>query len=372
MANTKKKLNIAMIGHGFIARAHSNAFHQVGRFFPSTYELDLKVVCGRNRPQLEAMGSQWGWREVATDWQEVVGRPDIQVVDIAVPNALHAAIAIAAAQAGKIVLCEKPLAMSLEEAEHMAKAVARVPNLVWFNYRRVPAVAFAKRLIEEGRLGNIFHYRAWYLNQSGNDPSKAAGWRYKRSEAGSGAIGDLLSHAVDLALHLNGNISELCATTHIFVPGRDVDDAAMLMVRFANGSVGTLEASRYGVGYRNRNSFEINGSKGMLRFDLEDMNRLEFFDASEAPNLQANRSLMITGPDHPYAENFWKPGHEIGYEHTFIATLGDFLQSLKRGERFRPDFEDGAEVQRILDTVERSAQASVWVKTKTPASLPLV
>ena len=365
--NEKQKLNIAMIGHGFIARAHSNAFHQVGRFFTISYELNLKVVCGRNRPKLEAMASQWGWQEVATNWQEVVSRPDVQVVDIAVPNTLHAAIAIAAAQAGKTVLCEKPLATSMEEAKRMATAVARVPNLVWFNYRRVPAVAFAKRLLGEGRLGNIFHYRAWYLNQSGNDPSKASGWRYRRNESGSGAIGDLLSHSVDLALHLNGKISELCASTHTFAPGRDVDDAVTLMVRFANGSLGTLEASRYGVGCRNRNSFEINGSKGMLRFDLENMNRLEFFDASEAPNLQASRNLLVTGPDHPYAENFWKPGHEIGYEHTFIATLGDFLQALERGERFRPDFEDGAEVQRILDAVEKSAQAGAWVRIGNPA-----
>jgi predicted dehydrogenase len=363
----KKKLNIAMIGHGFIARAHSNAFHQVRRFFPIAYDLNLSVVCGRNRPKLEEMARQWGWQEVAADWREVVNRHDIQAVDIAVPNALHAPMAMAAAQAGKIVLCEKPLAMSLKEAGKMAAAVKRVPSLVWFNYRRVPAVAFAKRLIEEGRLGEIFHYRAWYLNQSGNDPSKAAGWRYRRSEAGSGAIGDLLSHALDLALHLNGEISELCATTHTFAPGRDVDDAAMMMVRFANGSVGTLEASRYGVGCRNRNSFEINGSKGMIRFDLEDMNRLEFFDATQAPNLQASRNLLVTGPDHPYAENFWKPGHEIGYEHTFIATLGDFLQALERGERFRPDFDDGVAVQRILDAVERSAQAGAWVKIEDPA-----
>ena len=362
MTDSKKKLNIAMIGHGFIARAHSNAFHQVGRFFPVAYDLNLRVICGRNRPNLEAMASQWGWHEVATDWQEVVNRSDIQVVDIAVPNALHASIAIAAAQAGKIIWCEKPLAMSLKEAEAMAEAVKQVPNLVWFNYRRVPAVAFAKRLIEEGHLGDIFHYRAWYLNQSGNDPSKAAGWRYTRAEAGSGATGDLLSHAVDLALHLNGKISELCATTHTFARGRDVDDAAMLMVRFANGSVGTLEASRYGVGCRNRNAFEINGSKGMVKFDLEDMNRLEFFDATQAPNLQASRSLLVTGPDHPYSENFWKPGHAIGYEHTFIATLGDFLQSLERGRRFRPDFDDGVAVHRILDAVEKSAQAGAWVK----------
>jgi len=362
MADSKKKLNVAMIGHGFIARAHANAFHQVQRFFSIAYDLNLSVICGRNRPKLDAMASQWGWQEVATDWQEVVDRSDIQILDIAVPNVLHAPIAMAAAQAGKIIWCEKPLAMSLEQAEAMAETVKQVPNLVWFNYRRVPAVAFAKQLIEEGRLGDIFHYRAWYLNQSGNDPSKAAGWRYTRAEAGSGATGDLLSHAVDLALHLNGEISELCATTHTFARGRDVDDAAMLMVRFANGSLGTLEASRYGVGCRNRNAFEINGSKGMIRFDLENMNRLEFFDATQAPNLQASRNLLVTGPDHPYSGNFWKPGHEIGYEHTFIATLGDFLQSLERGQRFRPNFDDGVAVHRILDAVEKSAQAGAWVK----------
>ena len=167
---------------------------------------------------------------------------------------------------------------------------------------------------------------------------------------------------MDLALHLNGEISELCATTHTFAPGRDVDDAAMLMVRFANGSVGTLEVSRYGVGCRNRNAFEINGSKGMIRFDLENMNRLEFFDATQAPNLQASRNLLVTGPDHPYSGNFWKPGHEIGYEHTFIATLGDFLQSLERGQRFRPNFDDGVAVHRILDAVEKSTQARAWIK----------
>src|SRR3984893_14279143 len=257
----KQSLNVAMIGTGFIGKAHSNAFRQVGHFFNIPYELRLRVLCGRNAAKLTSAATLWGWEETATDWQAVVARPGIDVVDIAVPNALHAPIAIAAVQAGKIVLCEKPLAISLKEAEAMAQAMRRVPTLVWFNYRRIPAVVFAKRLIDEGRLGQTFHYRALYLNQSGNDLSKAGTWRYKRSEAGLGAAGDLLSHSVDSALYLNGPITELTAMTHSFVPGRDVDDATYFLARYANGSVGTFEATRYGVGCRNRHAFEINGSK---------------------------------------------------------------------------------------------------------------
>jgi myo-inositol 2-dehydrogenase/D-chiro-inositol 1-dehydrogenase len=358
---SKQTLNVAMIGTGFIAKAHSNAFRQVGHFFPNPYELNLKVVCGRNQAKREALAQTWAWTQTESDWRAVVTRNDIDVIDIATPNALHAPMALAAAQAGKIVLCEKPLATSVEEAEQMTGAVGSRPNLVWFNYRRVPAVALAKRMLEEGRLGNIYHYRAVYLNQSGNDPSKASGWRYKRSQSGSGAIGDLLSHLLDLALYLNGPIVDLTAMTHTFAAGRDVDDAVALLAHFENGSVGTFEATRYGVGCRNRNALEIHGSKGMLAFDLEDMNDLTYYDATESPSLQAPRRIMVTGPNHPYSENFWKPGHIIGYEHTFIATLGDFLTALSNGESFHPNFADGLAIQRLLLTVERSAQSRSWV-----------
>lgn len=300
---SKKKLNVAMVGSGFIAKVHSNAFRQVGHFFDIPYEVCCKVICGRNREKLDAAASRWGWSEVETDWQKVVARKDIDAVDIAVPNALHSAIAIATAEAGKIVLCEKPLASSLEEAERMTKAVQRVPNLVWFNYRRIPAVVLAKQLIGEGRIGQTFHYRALYLNQSGNDPSKGNSWRYKRSEAGMGAAGDLLSHVIDLALYLNGSIRELSAMMHTFAPGRDVDDATLLIARFDNGSIGTFEASRYGVGCQNRNTFEINGSKGMLSFTLDDMNQLDFFDATEPVALRGGRCIAVTALAHPYGEN---------------------------------------------------------------------
>jgi len=357
---SKKTLNLAMVGTGFIARAHTNAFHQVGHFFEPPVTLHTKVVCGRDAARLTAFARQWEWEETTADWEAAVGRRDIDIVDIATPNALHAPIAIAAARAGKIVLCEKPLAVSVAEATAMAEAVHGRPNLVWFNYRRVPAVALAKRFIEEGRLGQVFHYRAYYFNQSGVDASKAQSWRYKRAEAGSGAIGDLLSHSLDLARYLNGDIEELSASKHTFFPEREVDDAVQVMARFANGSLGSFEASRFGVGRRNGNGFEIYGSKGNLGFDLEDMNRLRFFDATEPAEVEGEKNLLVTGPEQPYASVFWKPGHVIGYEHTFIATMGDFLSRM--GEEFHPDFEDGVWVQRVMEKIEESAASREWVK----------
>ncbi len=361
-SGARKKLNVAMIGSGFMGKVHSNAFRQVGHFYDVPYELHLKAVCGRDRAKLEASATQWGWEEAETDWRKLVDRKDIDVIDVAVPNALHAPIAIAAAEAGKIVLCEKPLATSLEEAERMAKALRQVPHLVWFNYRRLPAIAFAKQLIDEGRTGQPYHYRALYLNQSGNDPTKASGWRYQRSASGTGAAGDLLSHVIDTALYLNGPIIELSAMTHVFAAGRDVDDAAITMVRFSNGSIGTLEATRYGVGNANSNSFELNGSKGMLKFSLDDMNRLNFYDATETANLRATRNILVTGPDQPYWKTFWKPGHTIGYEHPFIATIGDFLQAMASGEKFHVNADDAVEVERVLEALARSATSREWVK----------
>ncbi|HKW17231.1 MAG TPA: Gfo/Idh/MocA family oxidoreductase [Terriglobales bacterium] len=362
MPGAKTQLNIAMVGTGFIARAHSNAFHQTGKFFDVPFELKLQVVCGRNQTKLKAFAEQWGWGESTTEWQTTIGREEVDVVDIAVPNALHAPIALAALGAGKIVFCEKPLAMSFDEALKMASAARKSPNLVWFNYRRVPAVAFAKQLIDEGRLGQIYHYRGYYFNQSGVDPAKGQTWRYHQADAGSGAIGDLLSHSLDLATYLNGDVEELFATKHTFMPGRDVDDAVLLMARFANGSLGTFEASRFGVGRRNGLGFEVYGSKGNLAFDLEEMNRLRFFDATDPAKLQAQRDILVTGPDHPYSSNFWKPGHLVGYEHTFIATLGDFLQCLAKKEPFHPNFEDGARIQGLLQAVEVSASSKEWIK----------
>jgi predicted dehydrogenase len=364
---SRKRLNVAMIGHGFMGRAHSNAFHQVGHFCESPYELRLKIICGRDQPQLKAMATRWGWEEVASDWESVVERKDVDIIDICTPNYLHAPIAIAAAQAGKIVLCEKPLSLSGEEGERMAKAARNVPTLVWFNYRRVPAIALAKKLVDEGKLGQIYHYRATYLQSWGADPASPDAWRFKRSEAGSGAMGDLLSHSIDLALMLNGPVDEVSALVHTFAPGREVDDAVLTLARFANGSIGSFEATRFAIGCRNRNYFEIHGAKGAIRFDLEDLNRLHVFDAGDAVEVQGSHNVLVTGPGHPYVSDFWPPGHILGYEHTFILTLADFLQSLEKDEIFHANFQDAVEVQRALDAVEESARARSWTKiTRSP------
>ena len=351
MPKHARTLNVAMIGAGFMGRAHSNAFGQAGRFFDIPYELKLKVICARNREAVESFAAKWGWEEAQTDWQSVAARNDIDVVDICTPNHVHAPIAIAAAQAGKIVLCEKPLAMNYGEALRMAEAARNVRTLVWFNYRRVPAIAFAKQLVDQGKVGQPYHYRATYLQSWGGDPKVADAWRFRQSEAGSGTMGDLLSHSLDLALLLNGPIAELVSTLKAFVPQREVDDSVLLLARFANGSIGTFEATRFAAGCLNRNYFEIHGSNGAIRFNLEDMNRLEVFDFSDAAEIQGSHNVLVTGAGHPYTSHFWPPGHIIGYEHTFITTLVDFLACLDREEAFHPNFEDALQVQQLLDAV---------------------
>ena len=362
MAKQMKKLNVAMIGYGFMGRAHSNAFIQVGHFFDLPYELKLKAMCGRNRPAVEAMAAQWGWEEAQTDWKSVTNRKDIDVVDICAPNHLHAEIAIAVAEAGKIVLCEKPLAMNVDEAKQMANAARSLPNLVWFNYRRVPAIALAKELIGQGRVGKPYHYRATYLQSWGANPESPGAWRFRKIEAGSGAMGDLLSHSLDLALMLNGPVTELTSLMQTFTPNREVDDAVLALARFANGSIGTFEATRFAIGCQNRNYFEIHGEKGAIRFNLEDLNRLEVFDRSDATEIQGSHNVLVTGAEHPYTSHFWPPGHIIGYEHTFIATLADFLNSLAKNGPFHPNFDDAVEVQKLLESVESSARAGTWEK----------
>jgi predicted dehydrogenase len=343
-----------------MGKAHSNAFAQVTRFFDVPFRLRLSVLCGRDPQTLERSADLWGWEQTATDWRQVIERRDIDIVDIALPNHLHAEAAIAAAKAGKIVLCEKPLANTLEEAKAMADAAQNVATMVWFNYRRVPAIAYARQLIDEGRIGQAFHYRGTYQQQWGTDTTRPATWKMNPAQAGHGVVGDLLSHAIDLALYLNGQIEQVTALTRTFAPARSVEDAVASLVTFRNGSIGTLEATRFGVGQRNGNSFEIQGANGMLRFHLEDLNRLEFFDARDPALLQGARNLLVTDPQHPYGTNFWRPGHIIGYEHTFIAALGDFLLSLSRDEPFHPNFEDGLRVQQVLEAVLQSAQSRQW------------
>jgi predicted dehydrogenase len=360
----KPELRVALLGQGFMGKAHSNAYCQAGHFFDLPYTIRRKVLCGRNAAGLAAMAERWGWEETSTDWRAAIERDDVDAVDIALPNYLHAPAALAAAAAGKVILCEKPLALSVDEARAMVDAARGVQTLVWFNYRRVPAIAYARQLIEEGRLGTIFHYDAAYKQQWGGDPARAATWRMDPSQAGSGVADDLMSHLIDAAHYLNGAIRETVANARTIVSNRPVDDAVMALVVFENGSAGTFEATRFGIGCRNRKTFEIHGSGGMLRFNLERLNHLEFLDASNPSTEQGLRDILVTDPKHPIFGHFWRPGHIIGYEHTFIAALAEFLDCLSRGERFRPDFADALVVQEVLDSMQRSARTREWVSVQ--------
>lgn len=368
-------INVAMIGYGFMGKAHSNAFAQVGHFFPDLPEVRRKVVCGRHREGLEALARAWEWEETETDWRRVVDRRDIDLVDLCTPNHLHAEMAIAAASSGKIVLCEKPLANSVAEAEAMVKAAASVPSFVWFNYRRVPAVALAARLIDEGRLGRIYQYRARYLQQWGPDPTRPRNWKMSRSTAGSGVNGDLNSHLLDTAMMLLGPIREVSATMETFLaekpdperPGEtysvDIDDAVLAQARFSGGALASFEATRFATGYLNDNSFAVHGERAMLEFHFEHMNHIEYAEVSGDPALRGRRKVPAPAPGPPADPHYWKPGHPIGYEHTFISSLADFLAGLQSGVPARPTFADGLAVQRVLEAIERSHAARRWVRT---------
>ena len=375
-----KQLNIGMVGYGFMGRAHSNACHRVNQFFDVTCRPVLKAVAARTREKAEAFAAHWGWQRVESDWRRLVEAPDIDAIDICSPNDTHHEIAVAAATAGKMVLCEKPLAMNLAQAREMTAAVENSgkPNMVLFNYRRVPAIALAKQIIGEGRLGRIFHYRATYLQDWTISPKVpvggAATWRLDIDVAGSGVSGDLSTHNIDTALWLNGSIASVCGMTETFIrerrrpdgtPARvGIDDVCTFLVRFANGSNGTFEATRYARGRKNKNSFEVNGEKGSIYFDLEDMHQLQYFNHEDPAHLQGWRTILVTGTEHPYMANWWVPGCVIGYEHTFVNALADFLTGLEKGERMRPDFRDALETQGVAEAVLASAASGKWV---TPA-----
>jgi len=366
----KPELRVALLGQGFMGKAHSNAYCQVEHFYDCPYRVRRRLLCGRDASSLKAMADRWGWEETTTDWRSVMERPDIDAVDVSLPNYLHAEVSIAAAQAGKMVLCEKPLALSLDEAQAMAAAARRVPTLVWFNYRRVPAIAYARQLIDQGRLGTIYHYDAAYRQQWGPDTSRAGTWKMDPAQAGSGVADDLLTHLLDTALYLNGAVREGIATTRTFMPDRPIDDAFVAILKFDNGSIGTFEATRFGIGCKNANTFQMHGAGGMLRFNLERLNHLEILDASSPSVDQGVQDLLVTDMKHPVFPNFWRPGHIIGYEHTFIATLAEFLDAVSRGVDFHPNFADGLEVQRVLDGLQRSARTGQWTTIDGGAAAP--
>ena len=380
-----KEIRIGLIGYKFMGKAHSNAFHQVGHFFSPKAKPVLKAVCGRHPEELKEMSKKWGYESYETDWRRLVKRSDIDLVDVTTPNDTHAEIAIAAANEGKAVFCEKPLALNLSQAEAMVKAVEKnkVFHAVCFNYRRVPALSLAKKMIFEGRLGRIYHFRGTYLQSWALDPNCPLIWRFQKENAGSGALGDLASHQVDLARWLIGEITEVSGLFETFVKERPValsegslsavggkktgkvtvDDATIFLARFANGAIGSFEATRFAPGRKNYNCLEINGEKGSLVFNLERLNELEYYDAKESDETGGFRTISVTEQVHPYFAAWWPHGHIIGYEHTFTHTVFDMLNAWAEGKKSsKPDFYDGLACQKVLSAVEESAREGRWVR----------
>jgi predicted dehydrogenase len=370
------EIGVGLVGYKFMGRAHSNAYRQVARFFDLELSPRMRAICGRDEASVKDAANSLGWDSYETDYERLLERDDIGLVDVATPGNTHHEMAIAALEAGKHVLCEKPLANTLEESREMLDASRRAGtvNMVCFNYRRAPAVQLAKQLIEEGRLGEIRHWRAAYLQDFILDPELPLIWRFRRDVAGSGALGDIGAHIIDLAHFLVGPIAEVVGATETFIKERPlegpgggtgevtVDDAAAFLARFENGAMGTFEATRLAPGRRNHNSFEINGSRGSLAFDLERMNELSVYFEDDAPDVKGFRTVLVTEPDHPFMGAWWPPGHIIGYEHTFVHTIKDLLEGIAAGKSPAPSFDDGYRCQAVLDAVERSVESRSWTE----------
>src|SRR3989441_12003693 len=381
MCTMSKPLNIGMIGYGFMGRAHSNAYRKVNNFFDLDWRPVLKAACARDAAKVKAFADKWGYESTESDWRKLIERKDIDCIDICVPNNLHREIALAAAAQGKMILCEKPLAMNAVEGLKMVEAVekAKVPNMVWYNYRRVPAVTLAKKLIDSGKLGKIFHYRANFLQDwtiSADLPQGGAGlWRLDAAAAGSGVTGDLLAHCIDTAIWLNGGIKNVTAMTETFIKERKhnltgkvekvgIDDACAFLARFNNGSLATFESTRYARGHKALYTFEINGEHASILWDLHDLHRLQWFDHRDSSVVRGWRSIHVSDGDQPYMKNWWIPGVQIGYEHTFVHQVADFLQGLADGKPARPDFRDGLATDYVVDAVLQSGKTKQWVKVK--------
>jgi predicted dehydrogenase len=374
-----------MVGYGFMGRTHSNAFLKAANFFELPFQPVLKTICARNIERAKAFAANWGYEHVETDWRRMVDSPEIDLIDIASPNDTHLEIAVAAARAGKMVMCEKPLGRNAAESELMVMAVeeAGVANMVWYNYRRVPAVMLAKQLIDEGRLGRIFHYRAKFLQDwtiSTELPQGGEGlWRLDRSVAGSGVTGDLLAHTIDTAMWLNGGIEEVSAVTETFIKSRKhnlsgdvqpvtIDDASLALARFQNGSLATFEATRYARGHKALYTLEINGENASIIWDLHDLHRLQYFDHRDDGLTRGWKSVHITDREHPYMSHWWVPGLQIGYEHTFIHQVADFLAALGDGKSASPTFREALSTEDVTDAILESAASRQWVKVRERGS----
>lgn len=376
-----QQLRIGLIGCGLMGRTHTNGYKRIGDFFPELkYRPVLQAACSRNPEKVKAFAEQWGYQSFETDWQAVVSRDDIDAIDICTPNDTHAQIAIAAAEAGKMILCEKPLARTLEEGYSMIEAINKtgVKNTVWYNYRRIPAVTLAKQVVDSGKLGKIFHYRANFLQDWTINPELPQGgeglWRLDENAAGSGVTGDLLAHCIDTAMWMNGGIRDVSAVTETFIKQRvhqssgqmekvGIDDACIFHCHFENGSLGLFESTRYARGHKALYTFEINGEHASIRWDLHDLNRLEYFDHADESILRGWRSIHVTDRDQPYMNRWWIPGCGIGYEHSFIHQVADFFKSLETGEQCRPTFKDALETQKVCHAVLESAASRSWKDT---------
>jgi predicted dehydrogenase len=398
MTRATRELRVAMIGYGFMGAAHSQGWRVAPRFFDLDAEPVMATIVGRDAERVEAARSRFGWQRSDTDWRSVIDDPDIDVVDICSPGSSHAEIAIAALDAGKHVLCEKPLANTVEEAEAMVAAAQRaaargVRSMVGFSYRRVPAIGFARRLVQEGRIGLIRQVRAQYLQDWLSDEDGPMTWRLDKTAAGSGSLGDIGAHAVDLVEHLTGaRLSAVSGTLATFVAERPllgetvglsgtaseqrgrvtVDDAAWFTARLAggaaDGAIGAFEATRYATGRKNALRIELSGSRGAIAFDLESMNELQFYDATAPAGEQGFTRIIATEPEHPYMANWWPTGHAIGYEHAFSHEVVDFVTAITAGTDPEPSFADGLHIQRVLAAVEASAATdSAWTSTRREA-----
>lgn len=381
----KKKVNVGLVGYKFMGKAHSNAYSDVAMFFDLDAAPVMKAICGRDEKGVKAAAERFGWESYETSWEKLVKRDDIDLVDVTAPSNAHKDIGIGAAVAGKHVFCEKPLALNLADAREMLKVVqkAGVKHMINFNYRKAPAIALAKRMIDEGRLGKIYHFRGVYLQDWIIDPQFPIVWRLDKSVAGSGSHGDLNAHIIDIARYLIGEFKSVVGMEETFIKERPltevgttgglaakatggkgkvtVDDATLFLTRFENGALGSFEATRFAAGRKNHNRFEINGSKGSVVFNLERMNELEYYSCDDPEGLQGFRTIQATDPSHPYIHAWWPPAHIIGYEHTFIHQVYDLMQAIAHDTMPSPSFVDGVKCQEILDAVVKSIAEKRWV-----------
>ncbi len=384
---SRPDLNICLVGYKFMGKAHSQAWQTVDRFFDLDAQPVMKVVCGRDASAVADFAKRWGWEQSSDDWQNAVGRKDVDLVDISSPGNTHCEIAVAAAQAGKHVFCEKPLTFSVAESKKMLAAVreAGVQHMVNFNYRRCPAVSLARQMIDAGEIGEIRHMRCTYLQDWLVDPEFPMNWRMRSETAGSGAHGDLGAHSIDLARYLAGEISEVAGMKKTFIQERpaeglssgltatagkgteqvSVDDASVFLAKFANGALGTFEATRLAPGRKNYNRFEINGSRGSLVWCFERLNELQYYSTTDPSTKQGFRTILATEEDHPYAGNWWPPGHMLGYEHGFTNAASDLIQSIANNQNCSPDFQDGAQCIAVLEAVDQSIETASWSSVET-------